>query len=66
MTSAVITSATLGDTGRELHASPATVGIYVAISVSALVRISAVFDPQFADALLPVAGIPWLVAFALL
>ncbi|MEQ1756176.1 MAG: NnrS family protein [Micropepsaceae bacterium] len=65
MTLAVMTRATLGHTGRELHASTGTVGIYAAISASTLVRITAAFELQFADVLLPAAGVLWLVAFTL-
>jgi len=65
MTLAVMTRATLGHSGRELHAEAGTVAIYIAISASALTRVIAVFDSQFAEVLLPVAGVLWLVAFVL-
>src|SRR5690606_14276308 len=45
MTLAVMTRATLGHTGRELRAGGGTVAIYAAIILSALLRITAAFEP---------------------
>jgi uncharacterized protein involved in response to NO len=38
---AVMTRATLGHTGRDLHASPATVFLYVLVTLGALLRVTA-------------------------
>lgn len=65
MTLAVMTRATLGHTGRALHAESGTVAIYAAITASALVRVSAVLLPDSGGVLLPLAGALWLFAFGL-
>jgi uncharacterized protein involved in response to NO len=65
MTLAVMTRATLGHTGRALHAENGTVAIYGAITASALSRVAAVFLPDSAGILLPLAGVLWLLAFVL-
>ncbi|MBI1213296.1 MAG: hypothetical protein GC190_17660 [Alphaproteobacteria bacterium] len=65
MTLAVMTRATLGHTGRELHANRATVVLYAAITGSAIARVLA---GLFAGAYVPLliaAGAFWLVAFLL-
>ena len=49
MTLAVMTRATLGHTGQQLHASVATQAIFAAIVVAALARICAVIDPGYGD-----------------
>jgi uncharacterized protein involved in response to NO len=38
---AVMTRATLGHTGRDLHASPATVALYILVTLGALLRVTA-------------------------
>lgn len=63
MTLAVMTRASLGHTGQALTASPATQGIYVAIVIAALARVSAVVFPAHSDALLHIAACGWVVAF---
>jgi uncharacterized protein involved in response to NO len=65
MTLAVMTRATLGHTGRQLHAGTGTITIYAAITASALSRVAAGFAPDFAAPLLTISGVLWLVAFAL-
>jgi len=64
MTLAVMTRATLGHTGQQLRASVATQAIYAAIVVAALARICAVIDPAYSDALLHLAALAWVAAFA--
>ena len=65
MTLAVMTRATLGHTGRPLTAGPATVAIYVLITLAALLRFAAPFDPDTMAPLLSAAGAAWSGAFAL-
>jgi len=62
MTLAVMTRATLGHTGRELRADPATCLIFVAIVLAAPLRLAAVFMPD-ATALLHVSATLWVAAF---
>lgn len=64
MTLAVMTRATLGHTGQQLHASVATQAIYAAIVIAALARICAVIHPAASDALLHLAALAWVGAFA--
>jgi uncharacterized protein involved in response to NO len=63
MTLAVMSRATLGHTGQQLTASPATQAIYAAIILAALSRICAVIDPAHSEALLHVAAFAWAAAF---
>ncbi len=65
MTLAVMTRATLGHTGRELRANRATVGLYAAITASAILRSIAPFVPDLNLPLLIAAGSFWVVAFGL-
>ena len=65
MTLAVMTRATLGHTGRELHASNGTIALYGAITMSAALRVAAGFVPDLAAPVLIASGVLWLVAFAL-
>lgn len=60
---AVMTRATLGHTGRALHASPATVAVYVALAVAALARIAAAFVAGWSVPLLWLAAGAWIAAF---
>jgi uncharacterized protein involved in response to NO len=62
MTLAVMSRATLGHTGQALHASKATLLIYAAIIVAALLRIGAVLMPGYVP-LLHTAALAWVVAF---
>lgn len=62
---AVMTRATRGHTGRELHASPTTNLSYAAIVACALVRpLTSVF-PEHTNLLHALAGLTWLSAFGL-
>lgn len=60
---AVMTRASLGHTGRALQANPATASIYVAVFISALVRVLAALAPVHATTLLYLSGFGWIVAF---
>ncbi|MGX4769516.1 NnrS family protein [Bradyrhizobium guangdongense] len=63
MTLAVMTRASLGHTGQALTASLVTQGIYAAIIIAALARVSAVLLPAHSDVLLHIAACGWIVAF---
>lgn len=63
MTLAVMTRATLGHTGREIIASPATLMIYAAAVAAALTRIAASLVPEAASVLLEASAILWCAAF---
>jgi uncharacterized protein involved in response to NO len=63
MTLAVMTRATLGHTGQQLSASPATQAIYAAIIIAAASRICAVLAPEHGEILLHVAALAWVMAF---
>jgi len=63
MTLAVMSRATLGHTGQQLTASPATQAIYAAIIVAALARICAAIEPAYSEPLLHVAAFAWAIAF---
>jgi uncharacterized protein involved in response to NO len=65
MTLAVMTRATLGHTGRPLHASTGTIAVYSAVTTSAVLRVASGFAPDLATSLLIVSGTLWLAAFAL-
>lgn len=64
MTLAVMTRATLGHTGRTLHASPGTVAVFVLVTVAALARIATTFAPGAWTPLVWAGGIAWIAAFA--
>ena len=64
MTLAVMTRATLGHTGRKLHANAGTVALFAAITTSAVLRVAAGVVPSINVPLLIGAGILWLTAFA--
>ena len=61
---AVMTRASLGHTGRALRASPATIGIYIALGVAAAARIVAAQSPAWSLPLLHLAAGAWIIAFA--
>lgn len=63
MTLAVMTRATLGHTGRALHAGNGTIAIYAAVTISAASRVATGFVPEFATPLLTISGMSWLAAF---
>lgn len=64
MTLAVMTRATLGHTGRSLHAGPATLAIYTALATSVLARVGTALWPGEAMLLYGLSAILWVVAFA--
>lgn len=63
MTLAVMTRATLGHTGQDLHAGPGTVAVYLALVVAVLARVAAGFWPAEAPLLHNLAGLAWIGAF---
>jgi uncharacterized protein involved in response to NO len=62
---AVMTRATLGHTGRALHADAATITIYALVSAAATLRVLAVWATGTQAALLEVSGLAWVATFAL-
>lgn len=60
---AVITRASLGHTGRALTASRTTQAIYLAVILSALIRIYSPFQPEWYGTLLLISGLAWMAAF---
>ena len=62
---AVMTRATLGHTGRDRVAGPATTAIFVAISAAAILRVAAHGLPGASLVWLALAGLSWLLAFGL-
>ena len=65
MTLAVMTRATLGHTGRALTASSATIAIYIAVTLSALVRVASGLGLMDGLPLLELSGILWVFTFLL-
>ncbi|WP_108398578.1 NnrS family protein [Devosia submarina] len=65
MTLAVMTRATRGHTGLELHASPITVASYGAMVFAALLRPIAGVLPDAYMALVSLSGAAWIAAFLL-
>ena len=65
MVLAVMTRATLGHTGRELHADKATVGIFTLVTVGAAIRVAAPWLPFDYLLLIKTAGTLWSGAFLL-
>lgn len=62
---AVMTRATLGHTGRLLHADTATLAIYALVSLAALLRVAAAWAVELRTELLDVAALAWVGAFLL-
>ena len=60
---AVMTRATLGHTGRELKAGPATVAVYVLITLAALIRVAAALSLVGYRTGIEAAGGLWIGAF---
>lgn len=60
---AVMCRATRGHTGRPLTADKATVGIFVAINLAALLRVAAPFAGAFMPGLLVLAALGWSLAY---
>jgi uncharacterized protein involved in response to NO len=63
MTLAVMTRATLGHTGQDLHAGPGTVVIYPALVTAVLARVAAGVWSDEAGLLHSIAGLAWIGAF---
>lgn len=64
MTLAVMTRATLGHTGRPLGAGPATVAIYLLVTVAAMLRVAAPLSGESLALATSAAGVAWSAAFA--
>ncbi len=62
---AVMTRATLGHTGRALHADGATMAVYVLVTLAAILRVVAAWAGVWTMALLEAAAAAWVAAFAL-
>jgi uncharacterized protein involved in response to NO len=60
---AVMCRATRGHTGRPLTADKATIGIFVAINLAALLRVAAPFAAEFQPGLLVLAALCWSLAY---
>ena len=65
MTLAMMSRATLGHTGRELHAGTALTGVYLLVTISALFRVSSSLWDKFYMPLLTTSAIAWIAAFVL-
>ena len=65
MTLAVMTRATLGHSGRALHADGMTVAIYALVILAALLRITAAWGEDWTMPLLQAAAAAWIAAFTL-
>jgi uncharacterized protein involved in response to NO len=63
MTLAVMTRASLGQTGHELSADLATRALYVTALIAVCSRLAVAFAPDFSLALLSAAAIAWIAAF---
>ena len=62
-TLAVMTRATLGHTGRALHAGPATTALYLALLGAVAARLAAGLAPGLAPALHAASAALWIAAF---
>ena len=62
---AVMTRATLGHTGRPLHAGAGTVIVYLAILLAAVARIVGPLSPDLYIPAIAVGGTAWMLAFGL-
>lgn len=65
MTLAVMTRASLGHTGRDLHATPTVSLIYGAVSLAALLRLAPLIRPEWGEALIVASGLVWSGGFVL-
>jgi len=65
MTLAVMTRASLGHTGRAIVTSPATLAIYVLVTLGAILRVAAPFTGELYFATLFAGGMLWSGAFGL-
>jgi uncharacterized protein involved in response to NO len=62
---AVMTRATLGHTGRALHADAATIAMFALVSAAAVLRIVGAWPVDAHASLIEVSGLAWIGAFAL-
>lgn len=62
---AVMTRATLGHTGRDLHAGAATTTLYALILLAAICRVVASLDSTLFTPLLAASAVAWVAAFGL-
>lgn len=65
MSLAVMTRATLGHTGRKLHAGTGTAALYVLANLAAVVRVTAALFPAAYVFGLTLSGYLWAGAFGL-
>lgn len=63
MTLAVMTRATLGHTGRDLHANAGTTMVYLLMIAAVLTRAVAPMAPEVGHQLLMISGLFWIGAF---
>jgi uncharacterized protein involved in response to NO len=63
MTMAIMTRASLGHTGRAIHARPVIVAAYVLLSVAAILRLAVMLFPGWSVELVLTSGIAWTLAF---
>ena len=64
MTLAIMSRATLGHTGRPLHAPPPVVAAYLLVGAAAIARLAAPVATAHAFSLLVISGALWSLAFA--
>jgi uncharacterized protein involved in response to NO len=64
MTLAIMSRATLGHTGRPLHAPPLAVASYVLIGAAAIARLAAALTPTYSRSWLVISAALWSLAFA--
>ena len=62
---AVMTRATLGHTGRDLHANVPTVGLYGCVTTGALLRVAASLGVGHYASMLAISGILWAASLTL-
>jgi uncharacterized protein involved in response to NO len=65
MIMAVMTRASLGHTGRELAATPATTAMFVLITIASLSRVVAPFASDISLSLIWLSGVCWTLAYGL-
>ncbi len=65
MTLAVMTRASLGHTGRPRHAGPATVGMYLLVTIGAMLRVFGPSTGLAANVMLGAAAVSWSGAYLL-
>ena len=64
MTLAIMSRATLGHTGRPLHAPPLVAASYLLVGAAAIARLAAPLAPAHGITLLVISGALWSLAFA--